>query len=188
MRNRAQSIIDFWFGVPGTPGFGRDNPLWFAGNADFDDEIRKRFSDDHLAAEQGRLDDWQQNPASALALILLLDQFPRNMFRGSPRAFACDPAARAAADRALERGYDRIVPGFTRKFLYMPYMHSEDPADQRRSLSLFEQLGEPASLKAARRHLEIVARFGRFPHRNAALGRTSSHEEATFLQEPDSSF
>ena len=181
-------IVDFWFGAPGTEAYGRENPVWFARDAAFDATIRQRFLPDCEDAAAGRRDAWLNAPLPCLALILLLDQFPRNLFRGTPRAYAADAAARSAAEHAIAHGHDQILPGFTRKFLYMPYMHSESVADQRRALALFEALGEEAPLKAARRHLEIVARFGRFPHRNAVLGRATSLEEAAFLREPDSSF
>ncbi len=183
-----RDIIDFWFGPAGSPAYGQDREAWFARDPAFDSAIRAAFARDYEAAATGRRNAWLDEPEPCLALVLLLDQFPRNLFRGSPRAYAMDVAARAAADRALTSGYDRILPRFTRKFLYMPYMHSELLGDQRRSLALFEALGEDAPLNAARRHLEIVARFGRFPHRNASLGRTTRPEEATFLLEPHSSF
>lgn len=185
---QPRDIVDFWFGTPGTPEHGTDDPRWFVSDPAFDAEIRTRFAAVHAAAADGRHDDWRRDPEGCLALILVLDQFSRNLYRGSPMAYACDPAARAAARGAVDVGHDRNLPAFTRKFLYMPYMHSEDVADQRRSLALFEALGEDAPLTAARRHLEIVERFGRFPHRNAVLGRPTSLEEATFLLEPNSSF
>ena len=182
------NILDFWFGPAGSSEYGQENRAWFARDPAFDSAIRTRFAEDYESAAAGRRNAWLDEAEPCLALVLLLDQFPRNMFRGSPRAYATDGAARAAADRAVTCGHDRFLPRFTRKFLYMPYMHSELLGDQRRSLALFEALGEDAPLNAARRHLEIVARFGRFPHRNATLGRTTRPEEATFLLEPDSSF
>jgi len=190
---RPQDILDFWFGPPGSPGYGRDDPAWFRADPAYDAAVRAAFLEDHAAAAAGRRDCWlgkggPEDAWACLALILLLDQFPRNLFRGSPRAYATDVAARAAADHARSVGYDLILPRFSRKFFYMPYMHSELVADQRRSLALFEALEEDASLTAARRHLEIVARFGRFPHRNAIVGRATRPEEATFLLEPHSSF
>ena len=183
-----QDILDFWFGTPGSAGYGLDNPAWFTVDPAFDATIRTAYGDDCAEAAAGRRDAWRAEPWSCLALILLLDQFPRNIYRGSPRAYASDIAARAATDHALSAGYDLILPRFSRKFLYMPYMHSELVADQRRSLALFEALKEDAPLIAARRHLEIVARFGRFPHRNAIMERSGRPEEATFLLEPNSSF
>ena len=188
MMATPQQILDFWFGAPGTPGHGEFREVWFKQNPEFDAEIRRRFLHAYEQAAAGACDGWCESPEGCLALVLLLDQVPRNLFRGDPRAWATDPKARAVARQALERGHDRDLSPHGRAFLYMPFMHSEDPADQRRSLALFEALGLPASLEAARRHLEIVERFGRFPHRNAVLGRATTPEEAAFLQEPNSSF
>ncbi len=119
----------------------------------------------------------------ALALCLLLDQFPRNMFRGTRRAYRTDPVAVDVADRAIERKHDRAVAPELRRFFYLPFSHSEDPADQERSVALAEALGDPETVKWARHHRDIVARFGRFPHRNAILGRSTTPEEAAFLAE-----
>lgn len=135
---------------------------------------------------------WMTTADPCLALILLLDQLPRNLFRGSPRAFSCDPAARQAASHAVDRGFDRSVAPVRRWFIYLPFEHSEDLADQRRALELYGSL--PADndrdlcLRAAQRHYDIIARFGRFPHRNEVLGRSSTAEEAAFLRETGSRF
>ncbi len=135
----------------------------------------------------GGLEQWRSTPLAALALVVVLDQFSRNMFRGTPRAFAGDPAALAAATVALERGFDRLLSPAERIFMYLPFEHAEDLAAQHRSLALFEAL-DPNDLEYARRHHEIIARFGRFPHRNAVLGRESTPEEIEFLKGPGSSF
>ena len=184
----AHEVLDFWFGPSDSATRGAFRAAWFAVDPAFDREIRERFLPLYEEAAAGRLNDWKTTPESCLALVLALDQFPRNMFRGSPRAYGTDAEALATAGFAMAAEYDAILPHFTRKFLYMPYMHSERLADQERSVALFEDLGEEASLKAALRHFEIIERFGRFPHRNAVLGRPSSPEEVAFLREPDSSF
>ncbi|SRR5690606_14478042 len=183
-----QEVLDFWFGPHGSATYGAFREAWFTVDTAFDEEIRRRFLPLYEEAAAGRLSDWKAAPESCLALVLVLDQFPRNMFRGTPRAYATDTEALATASFGVEAGYDAILPHFTRKFLYMPYMHSERLADQERSVALFEALGEEASLKAALRHFEIIERFGRFPHRNAVLDRPSSPEEVAFLREPNSSF
>ena len=136
---------------------------------------------------RGELERWQSTPLAALALVVVLDQFSRNMFRGTRRAFAGDPAALAAATHMLEGGFDRLLCAQERTFVYMPFEHAEDLAAQRRSLVLFEAL-DPNDMEYARRHHDIIARFGRFPHRNAVLGRESTPEEIEFLKRPGSSF
>lgn len=183
-----QEILDFWFGPGDEPGAGASREIWFKPSEAFDLDIRRRFASDHTDAAAGRRDDWLREARPCLALILLLDQFPRHLFRGSHRAWATDPAARAAAELALARGFDAGLSANARKFMYMPYMHSESVTDQRRSVSLFRSVGDDAAMVAALRHLEIIERFGRFPHRNAALGRRSTPEEEAFLLEPNSSF
>jgi len=156
---------------------------WFARDAAFDEAIRERFEATVLAAAAGRLDGWRETAEGALALILLLDQFPRNLWRGSPRAFAADPMARRIARDALARGHDRATPTDLRLFFYLPLSHAEDPADQDRAVGLGEALereGGP-SAASARKHRDIIGRFGRFPHRNAVLGRASTEAEDAFL-------
>lgn len=184
-------ILDLWYS-------DRARPLWFVRNAAFDAEIRARFEASHKAAAAGHLQSWESTAESCLALVLLLDQFPRNIYRGSPRAFAADSLARAVAERAIARGFDRVLDFDRRKFLYLPFEHSEALADQRRGVALFRALAEEQTgvlrdqgfelLKYAERHCEIIARFGRFPHRNQSLGRETTEEEAVFLREPMSSF
>lgn len=158
---------------------------WFAKDDGFDAAIRDRFLDTHFAAARGDLADWQETAEGTLALLILLDQFPRNLFRGSGHAFAADGLARAIAREALERGFDRAVEPKLRPFVYLPFEHSEDPSDQALSIQLFtahrEETGDAESLRWAIEHRDIIARFGRFPHRNAALGRTTTPEEQAYL-------
>lgn len=185
---RAQEILDFWFG-------DRDETraVWFKKDAAFDAQIAERFGalvEDALA---GRLDAWDRDPDSALARILLLDQFTRNIFRGSARAFAGDAQALQSARALVASGQDRRFSGVRRQFTYLPFEHAEDLAHQRTSVQLFEQLArdEPALaglVEWARRHEAVVARFGRFPHRNAALGRASSAEELDYVSQPGTGF
>ncbi len=154
---------------------------WFTKDAAFDEAIRSRFLPAYEAAAAGRLSAWEGNAEDTLALLIVLDQFPRNIFRNSARAFAADPLARAVARRALERGFDRQVPAAERGFFYLPFMHSEDLADQERCLALYRVLGDTNSEKYAEIHADIIRRFGRFPHRNAVLGRATTAEEQAFL-------
>ena len=172
-------VLDFWF--------RRDRKAWFEKNAAFDAEIRARFLDAHARALAGELDGWKEEPRSCLALVILLDQFPRNMFRGEARAFAADALARETARVILDRGWDRAMSTDERSFAYLPFEHSESLDDQRRSCELMRPLGEEP-YRYAVRHREIIERFGRFPHRNAALGRDSTPEEAEFLRQPGSGF
>lgn len=183
-----QEILDFWFGAPGDPGYGENREIWFRPEPSFDAEIRQRFHSDYADAAAGRREDWLREAEPSVAYVLLLDQFPRHLFRGDRRAWATDTRARAGSELALARGFDGALGANARKFLYMPYMHSESIDDQRRSVALFRPLGDEAAMEAALRHLEIIQRFGRFPHRNAVLGRRSSPEEEAFLLEPNSSF
>ena len=154
---------------------------WFNKDTAFDDAIRGRFLATHEAAAAGQLAAWEENAEGALALLITLDQFPRNMFRGSARAFATDPLAREVADRAIAKGFDQQVAAFERGFFYLPGMHSERLADQERCVALYEALGDPEDLKYAQIHAEIIRKFGRFPHRNAVLGRATTSEEQAFL-------
>jgi uncharacterized protein (DUF924 family) len=154
---------------------------WFRKDADFDREITARFLATHEVAAAGRLAAWEATPEGALALLLLLDQFPRNMFRASARAFATDPLARAVADRAVAHGFDTSVEAAERAFFYLPFEHSEKPTDQERSLALSRQAGGGKADKYAEIHADIIRRFGRFPHRNAVLGRASTPQEQAFL-------
>jgi uncharacterized protein (DUF924 family) len=154
---------------------------WFEKNDAFDDEIRARFLDTYTAAAAGRLAAWEEDAESALALVIVLDQFPRNMFRGDARTYAADPLARAVAQRALARGFDQRYPPPERRFFYLPYEHSENLADQERNLALCRAAGDEEGIKYAEIHADIIRRFGRFPHRNRVLGRTTTPAEQAFL-------
>jgi uncharacterized protein (DUF924 family) len=165
-------IVDFWRAV------GPDR--WYEKDAALDEEIRKRFLATHEAAATGKLTAWEQTAEGALALLILLDQFPRNMFRGEARAFATDPLARAVTSRAILNGFDGAMPDM-RTFFYLPFEHSEDRADQERGVALFKAVGDADGLKWAEIHADIIRRFGRFPHRNAVLGRVTTTEEQAFL-------
>jgi uncharacterized protein (DUF924 family) len=190
--DRAAALLDFWFGPSGSAERERSRDVWFAPDPAFDATCHQRFLADHQRAAAGGRAHWQAAPESCLALILLLDQLPRNLFRGSPLAYGSDPLARQAARQALAAGFAPALPPVWRWFLYLPFEHSEDLADQVMSLRLHAGLPEdeekPKLLDYARRHCEIIARFGRFPHRNAILGRINTAEEEAFLRQPDSSF
>ncbi len=184
----AAAVLDFWFGSPDSADFGRPRAVWFRRDPAFDSEIRARFLIDHELAAAGAYDGLAATPRGALALVLVLDQFPRNLFRGSARAFACDPAARRVAAGAVDAGWDRAMQAVERLFLYLPFEHSEYIADQDRSVALTAALGDAEWTRYAERHREIIQRFGRFPHRNEALGRETTAAERAFLREPNSSF
>jgi uncharacterized protein (DUF924 family) len=180
-------VLDFWFGAPGSRERGRPRKAWFRKSEPFDAEIRRRFLDTWEQAARGELERWQATPLASLALVVTLDQFPRNMFRGTARAFASDSLAFAVARETIAREFDRLLSPVERSFVYLPFEHAEDLAAQRRSLALFHAL-DGEQVEYARRHYEIIARYGRFPHRNAILGRPSTAEEIEFLKQPGSSF
>jgi uncharacterized protein (DUF924 family) len=169
----AEEILAFWRAA------GPDQ--WFEHDAAFDAEIRGKFLGAHEAAAAGKLDDWQATPDGTLALLLLLDQFPRNMFRGEARAFATDAAARAFANRAVAGGADRRFALPERRFFYLPLMHSENLADQERCIALCREAGDAEGVAYAEGHADVIRRFGRFPHRNPALGRATTQQEQAFL-------
>jgi uncharacterized protein (DUF924 family) len=173
MAPTAADVVAFWHQA------GPDR--WFKKDADFDKEIRERFFDTYEAAAAGKLSHWEQSAQGALALLIVLDQFPRNMFRGDARAFTTDPLARAVAAGAIVRGFDSQVPKELQNFFYLPFEHSEDLADQERCIALNKAAGDIENLKWAEIHADIIRRFGRFPHRNAALGRATTSEENDFL-------
>jgi uncharacterized protein (DUF924 family) len=154
---------------------------WFNKDTAFDDEIRKKFLSTYEAAAAGRLQDWEMTDDGTLALLILLDQFPRNMFRGDKRTFATDPMALGIARRAVARGFDQKVPAELRGFFYLPFEHSESMADQERGIALYQAANDADGLKWAELHADIIRRFGRFPHRNAALGRATTPDEQAFL-------
>lgn len=189
----SAAVLDFWFGPATDPTHTHSRPEWFRKDPQHDAEIARRFGPLIDEALSGGLQDWTATPTGALALILVLDQFTRNTGRDTPRAFAGDPRALSLAKSLVASGADRTLTGVQRQFVYLPFEHSEALADQDESIRLFAQLGrdEPALaglLEWAERHRVIVARFGRFPHRNAALGRTNTAEEAEFLTQPGSGF
>ena len=187
-----EEILDFWFGREGEEGYGESREGWFTKNPEFDREIRDSFEAIYEEAAAGRLESWKDETRSCLALIVVLDQFPRNMYRGDARMYAADRLAQEAARHAVEHAYDRELPSYGRLFLYLPFEHSENLEDQQRSVRLFEglaaEMGSDDLLDYAIRHKEIVERFGRFPHRNEILGRQTTPEEAEFLEGPNSSF
>jgi uncharacterized protein (DUF924 family) len=167
-----QTVLAFWRAA------GPDK--WFEKDAGFDAEISSRFRGIYEAAAAGGL-AWDDNPQGALALLIVLDQFARNMFRGNARAFAADPLAREVAARAIARGFDQLVPTAERMFFYLPFEHSEKLADQERGVALNRATRDADAVKWAELHADIIRRFGRFPHRNAVLGRVTTAEEQTFL-------
>jgi uncharacterized protein (DUF924 family) len=190
-----QDVLAFWFGAgwPEEPPSEACRQRWWKKSKAFDEEIRQRFGDTHAEASAGKLAHWADTPSGCLALVIVLDQFSRNLHRDDPRAWAADATAQRYARAAVDRGADRDLPPHGRAFLYMPFMHAEDRDLQAHSCALFETLGKDhpelaAISKYAVQHREIVDRFGRFPHRNAALGRASTPEELEFLKEPGSSF
>ena len=189
---RAQALLDFWFGPPDHPERLHHKQIWFRATPEFDASVRENFAADHNAAVIGTLSDWEAEPLSALALVMLLDQVPRNIFRSTPRAFASDALALATTRRAMERGFDQAVPAAWRVFFYLPFEHSEMLDHQQRGLELLLALppvpGRPGDGHMTRLHLEIIERFGRFPHRNAILGRESTEEEHAFLIECEHRF
>ena len=168
----SETVLAFWREA------GRDK--WFTRDDAFDADIREKFLPTYEAAVAGKLEPWEATAEGALALCIVLDQFPRNIFRGDARTYAADPLARQAANRALKRGYDQDVPDEVRGFFFLPFMHSEDPVDQDRCVELYRAASH-ADLSYAERHRDIIRRFGRFPHRNAILGRTTTAEEQAYL-------
>ena len=200
MHTAAIDILDFWFGPPDKPGHRQSRPAWFTKDTAFDAQVQQRFGAlieaALLAGDDDITRDWITHPLQAqpaLARLLLLDQFTRNVFRGTARAFAGDAQALHIARALVASGRDRDLSGVQRQFVYLPFEHAEDVSHQRTSVQLFQQLArdEPALtglVDWAQRHADIVARFGRFPHRNALLGRASTDEELAFLQTPGSGF
>lgn len=184
----AGQVLDFWFAERDGDGQPAYRKAWFERDAAFDAEIARRFAPAVERALAGELDGWATSADGALALVILLDQFPRNLFRGTARAFAGDARALRLAKQAIAQGFDRQLPRYGRMFLYLPFEHSENLEDQERSVALFATLDDANVAKFAAAHRDIVARFGRFPHRNAALGRQSTPEETEFLKQPGSSF
>jgi uncharacterized protein (DUF924 family) len=169
----AQQVVSFWTAA--------GPAMWFAKDPAFDLAFHDRFIASHDAASSGGLNQWAASPQGALALVLLLDQFPRNAFRGTPRMYATDRLARVMADIAIGAGYDHATDPTLRMFFYLPFAHSEDAGDQDRSVALFRHLPPPGP-EHSERHRDIIRRFGRFPHRNAILGRKTTSKEAAYLK------
>jgi len=174
--NEIQDVLEFWFGED-------SRRHWFQRDPAFDQAIRGRFAELYARAASGELKTWETSAEGCLALCVLLDQVPRNMFRGDPRAFETDERALAIAEQALAKGYDRDLRVERKQFLYMPFMHSESLPNQLRALALFESQGMAVNRRYAEQHLALIRRFGRFPHRNAILGRPNTAAEATYLSE-----
>jgi uncharacterized protein (DUF924 family) len=183
MRDSKQEVLKFWFEetVPAQ---------WFQKNDAFDAELRERFMTVYDMATKDMCDEWARDAYGALALCLVLDQFPRNMFRKSPRAYATDAKALVIARGAVHKGFDQILEPVKRRFLYLPFEHSEVLEDQKRSVSLFETMRDvdPLGYEYALKHHEVIEKFGRFPHRNAVLGRDSTEEELDYLILPGAGF
>ena len=187
-----EDVLDFWFGAPGTPASAGSRKEWFQKDPAFDARIRERFGELHAQLMAGEHASWHDTPLALLAKIIVLDQFSRNMLRDTPAAFASDAIALGAAQSMVAKGWDLQLAPLKRWFVYLPYEHSEDRAVQVESMRLFTALsnepGQADVLKWAKAHTDIIERFGRYPHRNAILGRASTAEEIAFLGTPGSSF
>lgn len=200
MTGQIEIVHAFWFGAPGsaTEIAGRQNKLWFGKSPENDRGVIERFTATLMAASAGQLDYWADTPRGRLALVIVLDQFPHHIHRDQPQAFATDSQSLALSLSALESGEDRQLTPIERVFLYLPLEHAESLGMQEQSVSLYETLAREAAadervlfdnfLDYARKHRDVVARFGRFPHRNAILGRPSTPDELEFLKQPGSRF
>jgi uncharacterized protein (DUF924 family) len=191
----VEEVLQFWFSTPQSEEaqYLKRRKVWFGKNPEFDQAIHSRFLTTYDQAASGELDAWQATPEGCLALILLLDQFPRNLFRGQPQSFATDPQALSLALAAIAQSFDQALAPIQRIFIYLPLEHSENLEHQRQSVALFQQLTSHSPELAdvfdyAVRHQTVIERFGRFPHRNAILGRESTAAELEFLTQPGSSF
>jgi uncharacterized protein (DUF924 family) len=188
----ARAVLDFWFGEAGSPLRGTARPEWFRKDPEFDATIRSRFLALHASAALGERERWRGERESLLALIVVLDQFSRNLYRDDPRAYAQDAAALAAAREMLSRGWDRALLPVQREFAYLPFEHAESIEAQDIAVTLFSALEAYPETRGlsqwTQKHRAIIRRFGRFPHRNAVLGRESTAEESRFLLEPGSRF
>lgn len=183
MKDSAQDILDFWFE-------DTQPAQWFQINPDFDAAITERFSDAYDKAARGIFDDWKTDPEECLALCILLDQFPRNMYRNTPKAFATDGKALVIAKFALSKGFDQVLSPLKRRFLYLPFEHSENLNDQRKCVELFEKMkkDDPLGYDYALRHLKVIEKYGRFPHRNKILSRMNTPEEEEYLAQAGAGF
>jgi uncharacterized protein (DUF924 family) len=185
---RAQAVLDFWFGAPGSPEFGAERKFWWKKKRAFDLLMTERFGTLLDEAQSGGLQSWESEPLGTLALIVLLDQFSRNCHRNTPRAFVSDARALSLARRLVLAGDDlRLPSAYHRAFVYMPFEHDETIESQHEAVRLFERLQEETGVDSmlgyAREHADVIARFGRFPHRNRILGRQTTPEEEAFLAE-----
>ena len=190
---RARDVLDCWFDTPGSNEYGKDRKRWFKRNDAFDAMLRERFGLLIEAALAGELDAWLATPLGSLALVIVLDQFTRNCHRHSARMYDGDPKALGIARRMVEEGSDALLPTvYHRAFAYIPFEHAETLESQREGIRLYTLLEaeglDPSYARSAVRHARVIERFGRFPHRNALLGRASTDEEVAFLREPGSSF
>jgi len=183
MKDSKGHILEFWFEEV-------QPQQWFQTNPDFDSQVRERFVEAYEKARDGILDDWRQDADGCLALCLLMDQFPRNMFRGTPQAFATDAKALVVAKYALSKGFDQVLSPVKRRFLYLPFEHSENLGDQRKSVELFEKMSkdDPLGHEYALKHLKVIEKYGRFPHRNKILGRMNTPDEEEYLAQPGAGF
>ncbi|MGB2925187.1 MAG: DUF924 family protein [Limnothrix sp.] len=192
VREPWQAVLDFWFGERTDPNYGRSRKEWFIKNSAFDDLVREHLESFYQQAKLGLFKNWRRNPNGCLALIILLDQVPRNLFRRTPQAFATDNKALEIAQWAIANSFDHGLLTVQKLFIYLPFEHSETIADQRRSLELFNSLADDPEAKSfidyAQKHFDVIERFGRFPHRNEILGRTNTAAETEFLSQPGSSF
>lgn len=187
-----ETVLNFWFGAPYSSDYGKRRPVWFKKDPAFDQQVRDYGLPLYERAVAGQLKDWLNSPEGCLALILLFDQFPRNLFRGTAQAFATDAQALAIAERTIEQGFDQHLMPVQRLFVYLPWEHSENLEHQNRSVELFATLKENPetadTFPYALSHRQVIEQFGRFPHRNAILGRVSTNAEVMYLQQPGSGF
>jgi uncharacterized protein (DUF924 family) len=185
---RVDKILDFWFAQSEQAEYAQRRKVWFAKNPSFDQTIRTHFQTDYELAAAGKLRDWQETTQGCLALILLLDQFPRNMFRGEAQSFTTDSQALVIAQYAIAQGFDLELPPIQRMFIYLPFEHSEHLEHQDQAVQRIRALQMEDVTDYAFKHQAVIARFGRFPHRNKILGRANTPEEEEFLKQPGSSF
>jgi uncharacterized protein (DUF924 family) len=181
-------LLEFWLGSSDPAHMLCHRKEWWVKDPEFDQRIADEFMDLFDQAVEGKLATWQETPLGCLALVILLDQFPRNIFRNDQRAFAMDAGARRISRHVLAKGFDQVLPMGAKLFFYLPLEHSENLNDQFDCLKLMKAMGDEGYLNFAQKHLDIIERFGRFPHRNAILGRMSTEEEIAFLKEPNSRF
>lgn len=181
-------LLEFWFTSANPKDMASHRDVWWKKDTDFDQTIQGEFGPLFKKAREGELKNWRETPLGCVGLVLLLDQFPRNMFRNDAQAFAYDQHARKLTRHVLAQGFDENLPLAPRVFLYLPLEHSEDLTDQNDCVALIKTLNDEGYLDFAIKHRDIIAKFGRFPHRNEVLGRQSTPEEIEFLQQPGSSF